>query len=112
LEYKGFLREESWDVNFPRKREPQVNYLPSACDYTGCSASLGIPEKVRGCGLVGVASKARVDSEQFFFSHQCLNLSPLFLFFSLVLKWDLDPGKDNNILTENCVHRRQGHHIV
>lgn len=30
-------------------------------------------------------------------------------FFSVLLKWDLGPARDNNILTENSVHGRQGH---
>lgn len=70
---------------------------------------LGIPEKVTGNRLVGVAWEGWVDSELHFFSHQCLNLSPLFLFFSLLLKWDLSPVRDNNILTENSEHGRQSH---
>lgn len=34
-----------------------MNHLPSALAHTSASASLGIPEKVKGNGLVGVASK-------------------------------------------------------
>lgn len=96
-------------MNLHGRGEPQVNHLSSALGFKSSSAWLGVPEKVTGNGLMGVTTEGwRTVRAEFLFPSVSKFVSIVSFFFSLLLKWDLGPVRDNSILTENSAHRRQG----